>query len=50
LRRLLPEGTQIVAGGRAAGAYQEVLAEVGATQVVSLTGLAEVLDELRRAR
>lgn len=50
LRRLLPEGTQIVAGGRAAGAYQEVLAEVGATQVVSLTGLSEVLDALRRAR
>ena len=28
----------------------DVLAEVGATQVVSLTGLSEVLDALRRAR
>ena len=50
LRRLLPEGTQIVAGGRASCGYQEVLNEVGAIQVVSLTGLAEVLDGLRRAR
>lgn len=48
LRRLLPATTKIVAGGRASGAYREVLQEVGAIQVVSLTGLAEVLDQLRR--
>lgn len=48
LRRLLPTATKIVAGGRASGAYREVLEEVGAIQVVNLLGLAEVLDQLRR--
>lgn len=41
LRRLLPPGTELIAGGRAVSAYQPLLREIGAR-------LVQDLDELRR--
>jgi MerR family transcriptional regulator, light-induced transcriptional regulator len=47
LARLVPDGCAILAGGRAAAAYAEVLSEIGAHLPGDLDGLMEVLDGLR---
>ena len=49
LRRYLPDETRILVGGRAAPAYDETLARIGATVVDSLEDCCEALDRLRRA-
>lgn len=46
LRRYLPEGIGIVAGGRAAGAYQSVLDRIGAAHCAQINDLYEVLEGL----
>ncbi len=48
LRRLLPGGLALFAGGDAAAAYAGVLREVDARLVESITELREALDALRR--
>lgn len=51
LRRLLPDGVGLLAGGQAVSAYGEVLDRIGALQPAGLAGLGEALDALRgRAR
>lgn len=50
LRRLLPAHVAILAGGRAVGAYQKALAEIGAVTCGSLNQLADALDQLRQGR
>lgn len=50
LRRLLPEETEILAGGRAAAAYSGALERIGAVRVGDLRGLSEQLDAVRRRR
>ncbi len=47
LRRALPVDTQIIAGGRVAGAYAEVLREIGAVVVRDLRQFETELDKLR---
>jgi len=47
LRGLLPEGTELLAGGRAAPAYAAALRRAGALCPEGLEGLARVLNELR---
>ncbi len=49
LRRLLPPGIVVLVGGRASGAYWNVLEEIGAIRVKSLMELSGVLSPLRRA-
>lgn len=48
LRRYLPAETKILAGGRAAFAYQEALNGIGALRIGSLESLAVTLQELRK--
>ena len=48
LRRYLPEQTRIIVGGRAAPAYGETLARIGAIVVDTLGDCCEALDRLRR--
>ncbi len=48
LRRYLPKETRIVAGGRAAPAYGETLARIGAIVVDTLGECSQALDRLRR--
>lgn len=50
LQRYLPSDTRIIAGGRAAPAYAETLARVGAVVVGSLAECCEALDRLRSER
>jgi len=50
LRRYLPSDTRIIAGGRAAPAYGETLARIGAVVVTSLAECCEALDRLRAER
>jgi methanogenic corrinoid protein MtbC1 len=47
LRAFLPTETRILAGGRAASAYAEVLRTIGAVQCSDLKSLADALDDLR---
>lgn len=47
LRKLLPAGTSIMAGGRAAGSYRAALTEVGAIQAGELSEVFAVLQQLR---
>jgi DNA-binding transcriptional MerR regulator/methylmalonyl-CoA mutase cobalamin-binding subunit len=47
LRQLLPDGTRIVTGGRAALGYIDVLNEIGAVSANGLTNFRSVLDKLR---
>ena len=47
LRKLLPHQTAIIAGGRAAGAYREVLDRIQATIIEDLDDFARTLDGLR---
>ena len=49
LRRLLPEATVLIVGGRAAGAYVSVLREVGARYLDDLAAFRDELDTLRSA-
>ncbi len=48
LARLLPAGTRILAGGRAARAYFETLNRIGALQAGSIEELGTQLDSIRR--
>lgn len=48
LRALLPAGTALLAGGRAAPAYSSSLSQIGAVQPASLAEFCSKLDELRR--
>ncbi len=48
LRELLPAGTVIMAGGRAAPAYEHALKNIGALHVRNLTELCSHLDNLRK--
>jgi methylmalonyl-CoA mutase cobalamin-binding domain/chain len=48
LRRYLPPTTHILAGGRSAAAYDEVLDQAGARWTDDLTEVYRWLDELRR--
>ncbi len=50
LHRLLPEGTTLVAGGRAASSYAPALTRMGAVQVTSLADLSQALAAVRSAR
>jgi methylmalonyl-CoA mutase cobalamin-binding domain/chain len=50
LRRYLPGEIAILAGGRAAAAYADVLDRIGARQPKTLTELYRELDELRKVR
>ena len=50
LRRYLPSDTRIIAGGRAAPAYGETLAQIGAVLVASLAECCEALDRFRSER
>ena len=50
LRRYLPAEIKIIAGGRAAEAYREPLARIGASRVLDLNGLMDSLDELRKGK
>lgn len=47
LRKLLPAGTAIIAGGRAADAYRSALERVGARVMHSQSDFYEFLDQLR---
>ena len=47
LRKYLPAGTHIIAGGRAAAAYAATLTRIGATQATRLKELYTALDALR---
>ena len=47
LRKLLPRQTAIIAGGRAAGAYREVLDKIQASVIEDLDDFARTLDRLR---
>jgi hypothetical protein len=47
LRKLLPRQTAIIAGGRAAGAYREVLDRIQASIIEDLDDFARTLDGLR---
>ena len=47
LRKLLPAGTAIIAGGRAADAYRPALESVGARVMRSQSDFYEFLDQLR---
>jgi DNA-binding transcriptional MerR regulator/methylmalonyl-CoA mutase cobalamin-binding subunit len=47
LRKLLPRQTAILAGGRAAGAYREVLDRIQAFLIEDLDDFARTLDRLR---
>lgn len=49
LRRALPAETQIIAGGRAAGAYEETLREIGAILVRDLRQFEAELEKLGSA-
>ncbi len=49
LRRLLPDSTKIVAGGRAALTYRSALLQIGASITGDLDELAEWLDASRRS-
>lgn len=49
LARLLPAGTRILAGGRAAAAYFETLIRIGALYADSIEEFGAQLDSLRRA-
>ncbi|MEO7318622.1 MAG: MerR family transcriptional regulator [Chthoniobacteraceae bacterium] len=49
LARLLPAGTRILAGGRAAAGYFETLIRIGALYVDSIEDFSTQLDSLRRA-
>ncbi len=50
LKKFLPEGTQIIAGGRCAAGYRYALDRIGAVVVGSLDECCEVLDRLRMQR
>ena len=50
LRASLPAETAVLVGGRAATAYRDSLADIGATLVPSLTELGVALDRLRRPK
>ncbi len=50
LRRYLPSDTRIIAGGRAAPAYSETLALIGAVVVGSLAECSSALDRFRSER
>lgn len=47
LHRLVPDGTEILVGGRSASAYASTLAELGLKPIESLAELKVRLDELR---
>ncbi len=47
LRRLLPDSTVLMAGGRASDAYGAVLAEIGTVRLTDLTALRNELEQLR---
>jgi DNA-binding transcriptional MerR regulator/methylmalonyl-CoA mutase cobalamin-binding subunit len=47
LGRLVPEGTRIIAGGRAARSYESALKEIGADLIDDLPALKSFLDDLR---
>lgn len=47
LRKLLPAGVPLIAGGRAASAYGEALDEVGALVMTDLGQFSELLDQIR---
>ncbi len=47
LHRLLPAGTELFVGGRAAAAYATVLEDIGALQLDSLSRLREELELIR---
>ncbi len=49
LRRLMPPGVALLAGGRAAVAYGDLLRRVEAVRLDSLVALQSKLDELRKA-
>jgi len=48
LRRLLPRAVHLLVGGRAAGAYRSVLAEIGAAEIATLEDLTAALGQLRQ--
>ena len=48
LRRFLPPGVKILSGGRAAAAYGETLARIGAIQPADLDAFSQELDALRK--
>lgn len=48
LARLLPTGTELVVGGRAAASYRPALEKAGAIYVSSLEEFSEHLDSIRR--
>jgi DNA-binding transcriptional MerR regulator/methylmalonyl-CoA mutase cobalamin-binding subunit len=50
LRRLLGPGPALLVGGRSAGAYAPILAEIGATHTEDLSRLREELEALRTRR
>lgn len=47
LKRLLPSGVELIVGGRAAGSYAPVLAEIGARHLEDLGALRPALEALR---
>ncbi len=47
LRRLLPEGVDVLVGGRSAGSYRPVLEEIGARWIEDLPAFRRELDSLR---
>jgi DNA-binding transcriptional MerR regulator/methylmalonyl-CoA mutase cobalamin-binding subunit len=50
LRRLLSPGTALLVGGRSAGSYATILAEIGAIHTEDLAGLRRELDSARARR
>ncbi len=47
LRRLLPDSTKIIVGGRSTGAYRDALHQIGATVATDLDELSLLLDAVR---
>lgn len=50
LRLLLPPEVALIAGGRAAAAYDSVLSEIHAIRTQNLSAFCEILDDLARTR
>jgi methylmalonyl-CoA mutase cobalamin-binding subunit len=50
LRTYLPQSIPIIVGGRAAGAYADVLDKIGAVQPRTLSALYDELNSIRRTR
>lgn len=50
LRRFIPASTSLLVGGRSAGAYHEVIKDIGATLITDLPSLSSELESLRARR